>query len=370
MSVVSPPGYQQASSYAAADDRRNIVSAMAQRSIRDTFNTGARGGWVVGKLPSWSASGWAVTISPCTGVVENTFASNAGEYVTLNTANQLLTHTSSSGTLNRIDIVGCVVDDAFYSGTLNDAKLEILQGTAVSGTPSAPAIPNTFLPIYQASIPAGSSTPTITTMVKVTTAAGGVPIITTAQLADPGGFVGEMRGIQVATSPFPTVLYSYYGSDSLWHGIQSVDGFAQAWQNGTSNITLAAWPTYTALITVTIPDPGFAYYLQCGAQAQVSIGSAWSIGGSTNPPLTDLQITLTSVSGTVISNTQFPGTLPFAGGSYYGQLAKKKSAKLTGSQTVYLSASNNPPGTGGTQTALYSPFTGAQTYLDVMMIPA
>lgn len=337
MAVVTPPGYLQASSYSAADDRRNIVTALAQRSLKDTFNTGARGGWVVGKLPSWTVSAWAVTVSPCTGVIENTFATNAGEYVALNVANQLLTHASSSGTLNRIDIVGAVVDDAFYSGSLNDAKLEIVQGTAVSGTPTAPTLPNSFLPVYQASIPAGSSTPTITTMVRATSAAGGTPIITTYQLADVGAFIGERRGVLTTGLPFPSVLYSYYGSDGAWHGEQTI-AFPRPAQTGSGSLASGSTATVASL---AIPDPGFPYHIEAGG------GYAWTnsagAGIGAMGAYASVQVD-SAVMNTNVITQNFQGNYTASSGSTnISNALPMNSAHLvaagyTGTHTVYLIA--------------------------------
>lgn len=369
MSVVSPPGYLQAGSYAAADDRRNIISAMAQRSIKDTFNTGARGGWVVGKLPSWSVSGWAVTVSPATGVVENTFATNAGDYVALNTANQVLTHASSSGTLNRIDIAGCVVDDAFYSGSLNDGKLEIIQGTSVSGTPSAPALPNSFLPVYQASVPAGSSTPTITTMVKATSAAGGIPIITTAQLADIGGFVGEVRGVLTTGLPFPGVLYSYYGADGKWHGMQSV-ALPRPTQTGSG--ALGSGGTAT-IASYAIPDPGYPYHIL--ASGMVDFGAAVASAAAPAALVCSINVDSTTLNTNNIAQGQGVSVTAGVGSDVNANVMLGNSALLTpagysGSHTLSFVAKNTSTGS----MTIYSgptPGNGGVTYqFGIQLVPA
>lgn len=258
MAIITPPGYQQASSYAAADDRRNITTALAQRSILDLVNTGARGGWVAGKLPAWSASGWNVTVGPGVGVVENGFASNAGEYTVFQTANQLLTHTASSGTLNRIDVVGVQVDDAYYSGILNDANLVIIQGTPVAGTPTSPALPATFLPVYSASIPAGSSTPTISDLRKSTVAAGGVnPVVWATQAGDIGGFNGEQRW-----NPNTGALEYWNSGASAWRGTPTSfrpPTTRDAVHN--QSFTLTALSTVGQIAHCAIPDPGWPYDL-------------------------------------------------------------------------------------------------------------
>jgi len=138
-----------------------------------------------------------------------------------------------------------------------------------------------------------------------------------------------------------------------------------AWQNGTSNITLSS-SSYTAIVSTTIADPGFSYYLECGGALITTFASAWS---GTVPPLMNLQITLGTVTGTLVASTQDnAGGINFGGASYPSTLIPKTPGLLSGAQTVILSAES--AGTGGVQTAPYSAFTGLQTYLNVRVIPA
>lgn len=141
---------------------------------------------------------------------------------------------------------------------------------------------------------------------------------------------------------------------------------AQAWQNGTSNITLNS-STFTAAIDVAVADPGYPYYLECGAQAVASAASLWTAGA---PPLTNLQVTLDTVTGTLINSSQSPGGPTFAGAVYTAFLMPKKSGVLTGAHTVILSADSVTSLGGGVQSLIYSQFVALQTYLNVDIIPA
>src|SRR5262245_60135897 len=101
----------------------------------------ARGGFLPGqasRVANFSMVNWDVTVGPFAAVVENTLAAQAGEYIVLNTSNTVVTVTASSPTTNRIDIIGVRVQDAFYSGALNQGDVVIVQGTPTAGTPSDP----------------------------------------------------------------------------------------------------------------------------------------------------------------------------------------------------------------------------------------
>jgi hypothetical protein len=163
--ATSPPAYVQGGTYSAALDRLHQFTADALPHQSLTF--AAREGCFVGRMPAFSnPSGWNVTVGPCAGFVTNDAAASVGDYKWANPSNSTVTLTASSGTLNRIDYVGLQVKDNFLdSSGLNTATIAVVQGTAVSGTASPPAVPNSFLPLIQASVPAGSSNPTLSSVV-------------------------------------------------------------------------------------------------------------------------------------------------------------------------------------------------------------
>lgn len=266
MTVITPIPFEQASTYAAADLRRAVTTASMQRSLVDTLNQGARGGFLPGRAPSFSYAGFVGTIGLFTGIVENTFGANQGEYVAINTANQNLTHAGSSGTQNRIDVIGVQIQDAFYSGVVNTGGLVIVQGTNSAGAPTVPTLPASFVPILQASIPALSSTPTVTDVRRMVPAAGGIgPILNALQLADAGAFTGEYRThLTAGAGGLPQNLLGAYGADALWHGVQSFRLARPTPSFGNSAPATIAANTQQVVASVSVPDPGFPYYIRAG----------------------------------------------------------------------------------------------------------
>lgn len=370
MSVITPPGFLQASSYAAADLRRNSVTSLMQRSLRDLTHQGGQGGYTPGRAPAWSLSGFALTVGPFGGFVENGFATDSGEYPVFNTANQLLTFAGSSPTQGRIDLVGVQVDDAFYSGTLNDANLVIIQGTPSSGTPSPPSTPATYLPLLSASIAASSSTAILTGLRKIVPAAGGIPPMIDAQAADVGAFVGAYRSFDTGgLSGLPRNLLGGFGSDSLWHGVgrfrlpRPTPSFG-----ATANATVAV-NVQQVIASVTIPDPGFAYYI---------CASAGFLVHKTTTDLHAMEFS-SSINVAVNSTTSLGAGAPGAIGSKWFDLIKDdgtiasmdlsmrpSSGTWTGSNTVNLilgSGSNGPLSIGPLSTDL-------SWHFDVEIMPA
>lgn len=182
MTATSPPAYVQGGTYSASLDRLHQITADALQNPSLTF--GAREGCFPARMPAFSnPSSWNVTVGPCSGITTNDFAASVGDYKWCNPSNAAVVLTASSGTLNRIDYIGLQVKDNFLdSSGLNSATIAVVQGTSVSGVASPPAVPNSFIPLLQAGVPAGSATPTLTSVV-VRTGSGGI-VLPVANAAD------------------------------------------------------------------------------------------------------------------------------------------------------------------------------------------
>lgn len=369
MSVINPPGFLQASSYSAADLRRNAVTIAMQRSLNVPTHLGAQGGYLPGRFATWSISGFNLTVTPFAGIVENGFGTDQGDYPVYNTANQLLTFAGSSPTQGRIDLVGTQIEDAFYSGTNNDGNLVIIQGTPSSGTPVAPAAPATFLPLLQASIPAGSSTPTITDQRKIVPAAGGIAALINSQSADAGAFTGAYRNVDTAGSGnLPRNVLAGYGSDGAWH---AANGWRMPRPTPTFGNTAAASiavGVVQTIASVTIPDPGVPYWVVASASLLV------------HKSATDLNIMAFSTTGLItIDTTSQPaaGSVQLIGANWFSNIksdgtlaslnvpARPANILLTGSHTInFLVAA------GGNGVAIVGPLNSDLSWaFDVWIIP-
>lgn len=172
MVASTPPAYVQGGTYTASLDRlhQHTANGMPHGSL--TF--AVREGCFPGRMPAFSnPSSWNVVVGPSAGFVTNDSAASVGDYRWANPSNSTVTLTASSGTLNRIDLIGVQVKDDFLdASTFNSATVAIVQGTAVSGTAVAPTPPNSFIPLVQASVPAGSTNPTLSSIVPRTGSQG------------------------------------------------------------------------------------------------------------------------------------------------------------------------------------------------------
>jgi hypothetical protein len=174
MTVLTPPGYTQGGTYSAKLDRMYIGTVgyvpnlAASFSARQGFHSGRGAGIAV-------TTGMEVSISACSAVIANTFASASGDYLMVNDGAVNLVLAASSPTQNRHDIIGFQVkDNLFDSSGLNTAVPAVIQGANSAGTPSDPALPASFIPVARAVVNAGVTSPTLVSLVRRTASNGGV----------------------------------------------------------------------------------------------------------------------------------------------------------------------------------------------------
>lgn len=361
MAVDNPPAFLQAGSYSASRDRLHLVSARHVPTTLNTTDAACRGGILgggAGRQANFNMTGWDVTVGRFIAVVENTFASQPGDYQVLNMASQVLTVTASSPTTNRIDIIGVRVQDAFYSGVLNQADLVVVQGTPAAGTPSAPTLPASFLPIVQVTVNANTSTGILADLRKRTGAMGSVYAPFTGQLADAGTMVGEAQ-LMPAAAPYPARVRVWDGT--TWRGTTSY-AFAMPAQTGSGTLP-AGSAVGAVIVALAVPDPGYPYKLDVSG----------SMGWGVVPPSTvahNMWFTTTLDSTTYnvgrISSTFVVATPGLAGNSSQtsARVTPSHTAELTGSHTVRLMARNNHASDSYT-----IPAASVETRLQVVVVP-
>lgn len=245
MTILNPPGFLQGGTYQARHDRIHLITSLFQPSLTDVFNHASRDGVLPGWDPAYSnPSGWDTLVSPFTCIVQNDFGTNQGDYMVANLANVTVTHAASSPTLNRYDIIGVRVRDAFYEGgALNQADVAIVQGTGSAGTPADPALPSSFFPLGRAVINAGSTSIIYQDLRRRTSVRGGIVPIFGGQFADAGRYAGE------------TQYYDQLGTYRVWNG--------SAWrpygpaEGRQSTVQLVTSGSAAANITqIQLGDPG------------------------------------------------------------------------------------------------------------------
>jgi hypothetical protein len=94
------------------------------------------------------ASGWAAIVG--------TTQANMGTYVGYNDDTVVLSITTADPTNPRIDRVCLTVNDAYYTGALNNAVLQVVAGTP-AGSPVAPALPANSISLATVAVGAGAT---------------------------------------------------------------------------------------------------------------------------------------------------------------------------------------------------------------------
>jgi hypothetical protein len=94
------------------------------------------------------ASGWAAIVG--------TTQANMGTYVTYNDAASVLSLNTADPTNPRIDLVCATVNDAYYTGSLNNVVLQVVAGTP-AGSPVAPALPANSISLARVAVGAGAT---------------------------------------------------------------------------------------------------------------------------------------------------------------------------------------------------------------------
>jgi hypothetical protein len=350
--IVNPPGYVQSGSYTAQNDRLHHVSARYQPSRTQSFALAARGGFFTGNSRDASyiidngGVGWSLVVGPLTCVVENNFGTNAGDYLVIKNSNDFLTLTPSSPTTSRVDTIAIQVVDAFYSGAVTEGRLVVVQGTPTTGTPAAPTLPPTALPIFDAVVNAGSTAPTLVDRRRRTGLLNSIVPIFGDQFTDAGTYAGEANYYDITG----TVRVWRAGSINAWRVVGGTIA-----RNGSQLRTTAALNDgqESNQAQVILNDPGGIF----AAQATMQTEFTWTNGGRC-----DLTVTLNGMNNGTIFGTAMPvtGVHPVT----FGQLSAALSGPLSGLQTVWFNIIRT---FGGPTTYTSTPFNFRASAVQVLL---
>lgn len=292
MTVRTPPSWLQNGSHPAENDRLTTQALWAttgiikSTSLAVTQNTPAGLSVVV-------ASGWAAIVG--------TVQANMGTYVTYNDASVVLSLNTADPTNPRIDLVCATVNDAYYTGSLNNVIIQVVAGTP-AGSPVAPTLPANSISLATVAVGAGATAITnanITdTRVMVTTnipESGDISAVVAGTGLSGGGTSGSVTvSIDTAvtadlttsqtltnkTLTTPTLTTPVINGGQINIGINA--------QTGTTYTTVLAdngklvTQTNASAITTTIPPASSVAY-PVGAQinlAQLGAGQVTIQGGS------------------------------------------------------------------------------------------
>lgn len=147
MTVRTPPSWLQNGSHPAENDRLTTQALWATTGIINSASLAVTQNTPPG-LSVVVASGWAAIVG--------TTQANMGTYVTYNDASSVLSLNTANPTNPRIDLVCATVNDAYYTGSLNNVVLQVVAGTP-AGSPVAPALPANSISLATVAVGAGAT---------------------------------------------------------------------------------------------------------------------------------------------------------------------------------------------------------------------
>jgi len=147
MTVRTPPSWLQNGSHPAENDRLTTQALWATTGIINSASLLVTQNTPPG-LSVVVASGWAAIVG--------TTQANMGTYVTYNDASSVLSLNTANPTNPRIDLVCATVNDAYYTGSLNNVVLQVVAGTP-AGSPVAPALPANSISLATVAVGAGAT---------------------------------------------------------------------------------------------------------------------------------------------------------------------------------------------------------------------
>lgn len=147
MAVRTPPSWLQNGSHPAENDRLTTQALWATTGIIKATSLAVTQNSPAG-LSVLVASGWAAIVG--------TTQANMGTYVGYNDATTVLSITTADPTNPRIDLVCMTVQDAYYTGSLNDVILQVVAGTP-AGSPVAPTLPANSISLATVAVGAGAT---------------------------------------------------------------------------------------------------------------------------------------------------------------------------------------------------------------------
>jgi len=147
MAIRTPPSWLQNGSHPAENDRLTTQALWATTGIIKSNSLLVHENTPPG-LSVVVDSGWAAIVG--------TTQADMGTYVTYNDASVVLSLNTANPTNPRIDLICATVNDAYYTGALNNVVIQAIAGTP-AGSPVAPALPANSITLATVAVGAGAT---------------------------------------------------------------------------------------------------------------------------------------------------------------------------------------------------------------------
>lgn len=147
MALRTPPSWLQQGSHPAENDRLAAQGLISSTGILGSTSLAV----TQSATPAMSvsvAAGW--------GAIVGNYTTNMGVYQFYNDAATTLTVTAADVTNPRIDRVVATINDAYYSGLLNNVTFTVVAGTPAA-SPTAPAIPTNSISLATIAVAANAT---------------------------------------------------------------------------------------------------------------------------------------------------------------------------------------------------------------------
>jgi hypothetical protein len=148
MALRTPPSWLQNGSHPAVNDRLTTTGVIWQ-----TQGVADYAGMVVAQA---STPNMSVQVADGHAIINGTEVSNQGFYIAYNDAATIVSLASADVTNPRIDLICCVVQDAFYSGANNQVIFQAVTGTP-SATPVVPTAPANSITLARVAVAANAT---------------------------------------------------------------------------------------------------------------------------------------------------------------------------------------------------------------------
>ena len=247
MALRTPPSWLQNGSHPAENDRLTTKAIWQTTGIVNPtdLQITQNGG---GNMSVNVSSGWAAIVG--------TTQANMGTYMAYNDASANLTITTASSSNPRIDLVVITINDAYYTGSLNNVSFQVIAGTPAA-SPTVPATPANSLALGQIAV--GTSVTSILTAnitnygVQATGPFGnvtttGTQTLTNKTLTTPA-INGAVFNYPLEAWYINATAYAGYTAYLQTNGVHYLTTASTA--NGTLNITYNNTPTTLNSVMVT-----------------------------------------------------------------------------------------------------------------------